>query len=381
MQQTEKLNHSEHPIEQQLDAQELLFAQLAERLKSYRILSTLRYHKVPFWYENVHTLEPCRESAAARLTQSIGIKDPSMIWRLLTQAGSYDLVLLTGGERGDLLYLALAGAMPWMRTPHIIVDAHWQPASGFAGLMQKLILRIGRRLTLQVQPHTAEETRIHHQYFGIPPEISVVVPWSTSLIGYEFPTQNGDSIVTGGLSYRDYKTFFEAIAPLPYPVEVGLPHGFQTPHANGIDPRRVRIHNTLSNEEYMRKIATCRVFAMPMEPGLLRSAGDQSILNAMYFRKIVIVTDSIVARAYIRHGENGFIVPESDPIAWREAIDHAMKLSEAAYDRIAGQAEFDAKVRFNEYFRIYSAMQAALDAYDATLTSPGKSCAVQELSD
>jgi hypothetical protein len=33
-------------------------------------------------------------------------------------------VLLNGGERVDLVYLALAGLAPWIRAPHLIFDAH-----------------------------------------------------------------------------------------------------------------------------------------------------------------------------------------------------------------------------------------------------------------
>ena len=334
---------------------------LCGRLRPYSILSTLPYPKIAFWNSTVQNL-PRRPTWLDHWTRKIGIDDITLIARLLRHANGHDLVLLTGGERGDLIYLALAGLLPWIKTPHIIVDAHWQKASSRIGAaLQRLILRMGDRLTRQVQPHSEEEVELYHDLFAVPFEKLHPIPWSTSLIGYDIKPSAGDFILTGGESYRDYDTFARAIAPLDLPVEIGLPRTMQLPACLRQLPPHVRVHTTLTNLEYMEKVAGCRIFAMPIVHGINRCTADRAILNAMHFGKIVVATDSIGSRPYIRHGINGFLVPEGDPAAMATALRHAFSLGPEQYGAIARQAEYDAKCRFNEELRCARILMACLD--------------------
>jgi glycosyltransferase involved in cell wall biosynthesis len=313
----------EDDIEQQLERQQERVGKLREAAARYRILSTLPYTKIGWWTESVETL-PSKKNLLTRFTQRAGIPDASILWKLLARAPKYDLVLLTGGERIDLIYLALAGLIPLIRTPHVIVDAHWQKSEGVAYWLQKTLLRMGRRLMVQVQPHSTEEIPLYHDIFGIPRELLKAIPYSTSLIGHDVsparPEELGDFILTGGISFRDYDTLLAALRGLDLNVEVGLPrHPLSNPVIErGRDYPNVKFHTTWSNAQFIRKMAECRVFALPIVPGLTRCTADQTILNAMYFGKIVIATDSIGSRVYIQDGVNGFLVPESSVDGWRE---------------------------------------------------------------
>lgn len=61
---------------------------------------------------------------------------------------------------------------------------------------------------------------------------------------------------------------------------------------------------------------------LPLQNGV-RSAGQQTFLNAMVLGKPVIVTDAVGVRDYIEDGVTGVIVPP-DALALRAAIDHVM---------------------------------------------------------
>jgi glycosyltransferase involved in cell wall biosynthesis len=313
--------------------------------------------------DNLQTL-PIRSGFFTRLLSRIThIQDLSIIPRLLVRAHRYDLIIISGGERGELLYYALAGLLPWIRTPHLIIDAHWQPASGLVFWLQRAILRAGRRLNLQVQPHSAEEIALYRDNFGIPEHQIGVVPWSTSLIGYRLNIHRGDFILTGGWSCRDYAIFFQAVSALPYRVKVGLPFDWHAPSENIAEAQaNIEIHHDWSNREFMDQMAACRVLALPITPNLKRSTGDRTILNAMYMHKIVVATDSIGSRIYIRHGINGFLVPEGDVQAWKDIIERIYNLSEDEYQNIACEAEFTAKAEFNEELRLIRTLESAFDA-------------------
>ncbi len=324
-----------------------------ESCRRHRILSTLPYTKIRFWNECVDTysLRP------SFIKYVIG---------LIKLAPRYDLVLLTGGERFDLIYLAVAGLLPWIKTPHVIADAHWQKADGLLHFLQRAILRCGRRLAVQVQPHSQEEISIYHKIYGIPSSALKPVPWSPTLTGHNVspatPEESGDFILTGGKSFRDYDTLFKAIAGLDIRVEVGLPAGSESQSIieKWRDLSSVVFYTSWSNAQFIRKIAGCRLFVMPISGGLTRSTADQTILNAMYFGKIVIATSSIGSRIYIKDGVNGFLVQENSVDDWRDAILKVLSLTDAEIKSIGARAAYDAQINFSEPMRLVRTLESAL---------------------
>jgi glycosyltransferase involved in cell wall biosynthesis len=257
----------------------------------------------------------------------------------------------------------LAGLLQYIKTPHIIVDAHWEPEQGIAGFVQRLILKMGSRVIHQVQVHSPEECDIYEKEFGIDKQKIVDIPFSTSLIGYDLEERSGDFILTGGRSFRDYPTFCKAIENLPYKVEIGLPSDYPLDEFNKIQTKsNVTIHTTLSNREFMDKMASCKVLALPITPKLKRSTADQTILNAMYFGKIVIATNSIGSRIYIEDGVNGFLVDEEDSESWKDALQRIYNLDSHIIDNIKNQAKSDARNKFSEDIRLYKTLDSALNA-------------------
>jgi glycosyltransferase involved in cell wall biosynthesis len=327
---------------------------LRHRCQSLRILSTLPYAKIAFWNDCVAT-HPLQ---GGRL---------SYLWRLITLAPKYDLVLLTGGERIDLIYLAIAGLLPWIKTPHVIADAHWQKAHGLLYALQYILLRMGGRLTAQVQPHSDEEIDIYHRIYGIPINRLHAVPWGSTLTGYDVspasPEESGDYLLTGGLSFRDYETLFKAIVSMDVQLQVGLPSGAQADAliARWKHASNIHFYTDWSNARFIRKMAGCHLFVMPIVAGLTRSTADQTLVNAMHFGKIVITTDSIGPRIYIRNGVNGFLVPADSVQAWREAIQGALSLPHADQQAMCVRAAYSAQVEFNESLRMIRTLEAALD--------------------
>jgi glycosyltransferase involved in cell wall biosynthesis len=368
-----ELEHAELQLEQQREELREVLAACSE----YRLLSTLPFTKNASWNEHVDTV-PQKRNILSRFTERAGIPDISVLFKLLARVHRYDLVLLTGGERVDLVYLALAALLPWVRTPHVVVDAHWQRADGPALLLQKMILRMGRRLTAQVQPHSTEEIILYHEIFGLPLEILRAVPWSTTLFGHDVSParedEQGDFVLTGGLSFRDYDTLLAAVRELDLRVEIGLPSNAPVDQVVALARTcpNVTVYTDWSNERFVRKIAGCRVFALPIEPGLTRSTADQTILNAMYFGKIVVATDSIGSRIYIEDRVNGFLVPERSIAGWAQTLKKVYSMSDEEYAAIGERAAHDARVRFNESIHLVRILKAALEARASFRAGPGR---------
>lgn len=306
------------------------------------ILSTLPFEGVALWRDNVETLKR-RDVSASSLAYRIGLVQPRLILDLLRRAPKADVVLLNGGERVDLIYLALAGLLPWIRTPHVIVDAHWQAKDGILGGLQRLLLRLGRRLLAEVQPHSPEEIEILDECFGVPPDRVRPLVWSTSLSGYEDirprPTRER-VVVSGGHSYRDYPTLFDGVCRAGLRLRIGLPDSPVTASTRRLAEERegVEIVSDWTKRQYWQAVADATVFAMPIPGGLTRCTADQTILNAMSFGTVVVATSAISSRLYIRHGENGFLVPPDDPQAWARTLRHVFDLPPEEYARISRNA-------------------------------------------
>lgn len=306
------------------------------------ILSTLPFEGVALWRDNVETLKR-RDVSASSLAYRIGLVQPGLILDLVRRAPKADVVLLNGGERVDLIYLALAGLLPWIRTPHVIVDAHWQAKDGILGGLQRLLLRLGRRLLAEVQPHSPEEIEILDERFGVPPDRVRPLVWSTSLTGYEDvrPRSTRDRVVvSGGHSYRDYPTLFDGVGRAGLRLRVGLPDSPLTASTRRLAEERegIEIVSDWTTRQYWQAVADATVFAMPIPGGLTRCTADQTILNAMSFGTVVVATSAISSRLYIRHGENGFLVPPDDPQAWARTLRHVFDLPPEEYVRISRNA-------------------------------------------
>jgi hypothetical protein len=87
-------------------------ARAAQTVGRLRILSTLPFCKVGFWRDSVESVEANAHSGREILGRSwrrLGVPDPTVISRLMRRAPRADVVLINGGERADLFYLALAG--------------------------------------------------------------------------------------------------------------------------------------------------------------------------------------------------------------------------------------------------------------------------------
>lgn len=355
-------------IDAEIRHQHVWIEEVERRASKFRILSTLPYPKIAFWNRVVTTVASSRNFLTP-LTRKIDIPDIFIVFRLLARANKYQIVLLTGGERADLVYAALSSLCPWIHTRNVIVDAHWQKAGGVFGTLQTVLLRLARRKLAQVQPHSKEEIDIYSAAFAIPTKIMKAIPWSTALIGYNLTPSTPEQplILSGGFSLRDYETFIPAAAASGAHTRLGVPASEVDASLRALVAKypSVELHTDWSNMTYYQQMAGCSVYAMPIQQGLTRSTADRTILNAMYFGKIVVATDSIAPRIYIEHGVNGFLVQEPTVEAWTEALRTALSLSSNERLRITERASYDAKVSFNEDMRLARTLEAVTELLEA----------------
>lgn len=258
---------------------------------------------------------------------------PSSVWlalRLYIQRRDFDCVVL-GAGLSDILFALMQSVLPFRRVPCVMIDCLWSKNQNkFKQFVKKIMLRTAGRTVDRFVVWASREIQAFSETFDLPAKKFVFVPYHTTFVEYSNITpREGDYIFSGGNSDRDYDTLIRAVKELPVKVLIASTDSklFQ----NLAIPENVEIKG-FSHEEFIKKMAECRINIVPLAPGLLRSAGQQTFLNSMSYGKPTIVTDPEGAADYIDHGEDGLLVPHQNPLALREAIEfllsHPEKMKE-----------------------------------------------------
>lgn len=271
---------------------------------------------------------------------------------LLRESRRHEAAILLGSVSMSSRYrdLVLALALAHLPSPPrvLLTDATWEVRSRkleaklpwitpLIGVMAKAAIKAMDGPHIRFGVLSTDELDVFARTWGVPRERVVFTPFCVS-IDEDTPTADDGYLFSGGNSLRDYALLEEALVDLEVPTTV----------ASRWTPSRSLPHLTagpVSHEEFVRGLARSHAMVLPMER-TVRSAGQQTYLNAMVLRKPVIVTDGPGVRDYIRDGETGIIVPP-EAGALREAIADVFDPARADHYRAMGErARADVLDRF-----------------------------------
>lgn len=205
---------------------------------------------------------------------------------------------------------------------HLMLECLWiRPANRLARWAKSLQLRAAIGPHSRAVIYARHERDSFHECFGIPRERFVFIPYHTTLHGYPVPTPTEPApdpyIFAGGSSERDYATLFAAVTGLEAPLVVAIR---DRRILEGLEiPSNVEIITT-DHAGFLQKMQDAFINVVPLSGGALRSAGQQTFLNAMALGTVVIVTDDKGASDYIENWKNGVVVAPGDVAALRAAI-------------------------------------------------------------
>lgn len=238
--------------------------------------------------------------------------------RLYMRRNDFDCVVLGAGF-SDTLFGLMQSLLPFRKVPCVVIDCLWhKDPSDFRRTLKKMILTIAGRTVSRFVVWATREVEAFSETFGLPRAKFVFVPYHTTFVEWSnIQPYEGDYIFSGGNSDRDYDTLIKAVRGLPIKLFIATN---DSRYLSLTTPENVEIKGC-GEEEYIQKMAGCRINVVPLAPGLLRSAGQQTFLNSMWYGKATIVTDPEGASDYINHGEDGLLVPHKNPTVLREAIE------------------------------------------------------------
>jgi glycosyltransferase involved in cell wall biosynthesis len=303
----------------------------------------------PLWNDYVYDYLP--ENAGS-------LKDHLALLRL---SKGREMLILNGsvGRRQryrDILFAILL-KLRFSKPPQVLMqDATWEPRSealeaDFPSL-KRLIPKLARlAISLIDGPHmryavlSTREVETFPKVWGVDPARVVFQPFPNTLHEYRgMDTRDDGYVFAGGNSVRDFGLLESALDGTNIPARIATKW---QPTLNLPD---VKVGPT-SHDDYMSLLANSHVVVVPLRQSV-RSAGQQSYLNAMGLGKPVIVTDAPGVRDYVIDGVTGVIVPP-DVNALRNAILHVMDPANADfYAEMGRRARKDVFKRFTEeHFR------------------------------
>jgi glycosyltransferase involved in cell wall biosynthesis len=256
---------------------------------------------------------------------------------------SYDVLVLDGFERGDLVAAAVVARM--RRPPRVIIlDPTWKlDGSPVARRATRAIVSAldGAHVTYGVLSRF--EVDSFPKTWGVSANRVVFLPWHFDLSEDELrtPSSTNGPFFAGGDSLRDYGTALAAAAHVPARLVIAT----RAIPANGVSiPANVTV-GPESRQQYDLLLREAIAVVLPLEVRADRSSGQGTLLNAMAHGKTVIVTDSPGVRDYLRPNETALVVSPGDPAALRAAMQWVLDHPDES-GRIARNARKDVLTRF-----------------------------------
>lgn len=321
------------------------------------ILTTIHAPQIPFWHERAQMLDRNTLSRSG------------LVRRIVAMAPHHRAIVLKGSVAlrhgySDLIAAGVVGRQS--RVPIVLDDCEWEVGSaalqrltarllpgrattgkdiGFAGLARTAIRAIDSPRTVYCVLST-EGLQMFPRTWDVDPARVAFVPWHVSASADEIwaPVSHDGPVFAGGDSMRDYGPMVEAARRLPdvrFTIAsqqlVGAPTDTLPPNVTT---------GWVAHERFIELLQTASVVIVPLAESEVRSAGQQTYLNAMAMGKTVIVTEAPGVRDHLDAGLSALVVPPGDPEALARTIGWALDpVNREAVDAIRCRAR-QARERF-----------------------------------
>jgi glycosyltransferase involved in cell wall biosynthesis len=195
-------------------------------------------------------------------------------------------------------------------------------ANNRAGMsLRQIYMRWMIERTEIVVCHSKFEASSYASFLHLPAKKFTYLPWASGVPYPRIATCNAVSqkayIVAAGRSWRDYATLISAIEGLPIDVKI-ICDSFDT-LPNLKYPDNVEVLRNCFGDQYYATLQKCQFVVLPLSADQL-SAGQMVLVQAFYFGKPVIITETKTVAEYVENGVTGLFVPMKDVASMRQAI-------------------------------------------------------------
>jgi hypothetical protein len=242
------------------------------------------------------------------------------VGRVVRAAARHDAILLDGSERCDQAAAALLG-LRRSSPPLVLAECVWKRGSSpLDALANRVGMRAIDRGEVTYCVISRAEVELVPRVWGVAPERVAFTPYHHRLTAEDLrdPCPAGTGVFAGGDSMRDYGPLIAAAPQVDAPVTIATMRPEVVGH--GALPSNVVATGRVPHARFIDLLRGAAIVVVGLEPGIERSAGQQTYLNAMALGKAAVVTDSPGVRDYVEDGRTGLIVPPGDARALAQAL-------------------------------------------------------------
>ncbi|MFO7653429.1 MAG: glycosyltransferase [Candidatus Krumholzibacteriia bacterium] len=168
---------------------------------------------------------------------------------------------------------------------------------------------------------------------------------------------DGGYVFCGGNVGRDFETVIEALGPTGIPVVIAT-------QVEGVAQVAARYPSItvrgVTPVEFRHLLASSTVVVEAHPAGFFRTAGHQTMLNALYLGKPVVVCDRRSAAAYVRDGVDGYVLDCGDRAGLQKAVI-------ALWTRPDLRAKMERRARAKASRPLYSTLGHMQSVYDLAM--------------
>lgn len=240
------------------------------------------------------------------------------------------------------------------RNPPLLVVGCWLADLARAGGWRRWVYRRLYRAVDAVVVFSTNQRETLAALLEIEPDRIHVVPFGVDLerLSLATSTVNGSVVAVGRDLGRDWKTLALAAGGSRWRVHLYT----RVQQVEGLElPEEIDFRGSVDSDTYLAALAAAAVVVIPTDVREYPT-GQTVMLEAMALGKACVVTDTPAMRDYVDHGVNGLLVPASDPVALRRAVDELL-------------ADADLRQRIGEGAATYAASTGGAAAMWARVSS------------
>lgn len=227
---------------------------------------------------------------------------------------------VTYGNRTGFALAALQGALSPIVQPrtHVMFDLLLERRrGGLPGLFDRLKMWAFRQGGVRAVVWGADDGDVFAREYNLPRDRFQFHPYHTTLEGFAYTSVDDGFIFAGGNNGRDYETLLEAVRDIDYPVRIATTNPQIPRLAAGMPHVTV---GGVTPTEFRRLLASCTLLVEAHPRDFIRTAGHQTLLNAMALGKPIVLADVRSAVGYLVSGQEGLVVEAGDAAALAAAV-------------------------------------------------------------
>lgn len=243
-------------------------------------------------------------------------------WKSLGRSYPYPDAVVVGSHLEALIFWGFR-CMHLRRKPKIFLIGfiYTGRKSRMATLLRRLYFNAVFFLIDGIVCHSALEVGRYESLFPAGRKKFHYIPYGLHVDGYEQQVGVADTesyALSAGRSGRDYPTLCRAFDAIDLPLHVVCDS--KQALKGCVGGRNIKVLQGCYDDAYLGELGAASMVIVPLAVEDI-SAGQMVILQAMAFKKPLIVTKTPTVDEYLVDGENAILVPMGDVDALRAAVD------------------------------------------------------------